>query len=116
KVRIRWDGGIQQAVAQMKKVQDAFREVHPQLASALSTVLAGYQKDLTAFLVPAEKAQSGPEIDQHRAEVLKRTTALKNQVAADALLARLDALPLSGLKLQQTIDKALAEIQALLNA
>jgi hypothetical protein len=116
RARIRWDHGVLQATAEMKKVQEAYHQVHPQLASALGSILDGYQKELLAFLASAQKAQSGPDVDHSRADLLKKAADLKAQVAADKLLAHLDALPLGSVKLQTTIDQALTEIQSYLTA
>lgn len=109
----RWDIGIQNAAAEMQKVQQGVRTDDPELAEALGAVLEGYQKELDALLVAGAKIGAESETaEKQRDAALSKAKQLKGEVLTDDLLAFLDTYDGAKVTLQSVMAAALSDVES----
>lgn len=111
KARQRWDEGIKIASAELKKVQDGVRDEDPELADALTDVLAGYQRELDELLAAGQMVVTDSDAGDQLKSVLEKAKSLQSEVANDDLIAFLDTFQDASVRLQDTIDEALGRVQ-----
>jgi len=109
--KLRWDEGLREVRAELKKIQDGLGGFDPELAAALGGVIDGYQQELDQLLGEARKPDSDKDAQAWRDEARQHAATLKAEVLKDDLIAFLDTYRGTAVKVQAKFAAALEKVE-----
>lgn len=109
--KLRWDEGLREVRAELKKIQDGLGGFDPELAAALGEVIDGYQQELDQLLGEARKPDNDKDAQAWRDEARQHAAKLKAEVLQDDLIAFLDSYGGTTVKVQAKFAAALEKVE-----